>query len=413
MGKAQLRPGKASKGKAQEEEDDFDNSQSDSLLAGLLADQTSLLALFVLVAVIVIIGLMLWVNHSASIQSYVAKHGLQEVISIDSSFDMPSKNSKDKDDLLETYAAVDALERAVQHGNIAGARLILHQLVSSKSVTEENVLALAKLIDDAEAENPIVDIGECVATEAMDLVLEKGGRFVTRDDEGKDSKRPGIMMADFDHDKETADGRGRGIASLNVLKEGDFIMEIPQGAMMTALNAQASPALARVFKEQKQLKPFQQLAVYLLHEAGKKARRPAPQAPSPDTTIETVVKAVKKPLPGAGAHRPPLAPCQDSVHRKHICSMPLHIPLPFLWQARPASPRPAARAQPRRAARAGRRRRPTSPSPRPRPRLRLRTSGGGGESPTTSIIATIATVSATAATQPPHTPLSDLSVSAC
>ena len=247
MGKAQLRPGKASKGKAQEEEDDFDNSQSDSLLAGLLADQTSLLALFVLVAVIVIIGLMLWVNHSASIQSYVAKHGLQEVISIDSSFDMPSKNSKDKDDLLETYAAVDALERAVQHGNIAGARLILHQLVSSKSVTEENVLALAKLIDDAEAENPIVDIGECVATEAMDLVLEKGGRFVTRDDEGKDSKRPGIMMADFDHDKETADGRGRGIASLNVLKEGDFIMEIPQGAMMTALNAQASPALARVF----------------------------------------------------------------------------------------------------------------------------------------------------------------------
>ena len=72
MGKAQLRPGKASKGKAQEEEDDFDNSQSDSLLAGLLADQTSLLALFVLVAVIVIIGLMLWVNHSASIQSYVA-----------------------------------------------------------------------------------------------------------------------------------------------------------------------------------------------------------------------------------------------------------------------------------------------------------------------------------------------------
>ena len=122
-------------------------------------------------------------------------------------------------------------------------------------------------------------------------------------------------------------------------------MEIPPGAMMTALNAQASPTLARVFKEQKQLKPFQQLAVYLLHEAGKKARRPAPQAPSPDTKIETVVKAVKKPLPGAGAHRSPLAPRQDSVHRKHICSMPLHIPLPFLWQARPAPPRPAARAR--------------------------------------------------------------------
>ena len=92
----------------------------------------------VLGVLMVIFFYLLYMNYTGDIKHWdgAPAEGALDVFSIDtvgreSSASSPSKSTmKDKDDLTETFAAVDAIERAVQHGNIAGARSVLAPTVT-------------------------------------------------------------------------------------------------------------------------------------------------------------------------------------------------------------------------------------------------------------------------------------------
>lgn len=192
-------------------------------------------------------------------------------------------------------AAVDSLERAVQHGNIAGARMILQQLVASRTLQQSDIAALTKLIDEAEATNPIAEINKCRALDALAFVTGKGGKVISQKGEGGEEEMA-LMMADFDHDQAEADGRGRGIAALKEVKEGEILLEVPAAAHMSIKSAESTPGIDKVFKAESAanggvLRSFNGLALYLLHQTHK----------------------------------------VDSVFREYICSLPLHVPVPFLW----------------------------------------------------------------------------------
>ena len=180
------------------------------------------------------------------------------------------KNSDDLD-LEEVHAAIDTIERAVQHGNIAGARQVLQQLTGTKLLRSMDVEALTKLIDDAEAENPIADIANCRAPDALAFVQRKGGKIISETDkEGK--VEPAIMMADFDHDVAHADGRGRGLAALKEITEGELLLEVPVAAHLSVSSAASIPALDKIFKaegvgEGGVLGSFNGLALLLLHQS--------------------------------------------------------------------------------------------------------------------------------------------------
>jgi hypothetical protein len=200
------------------------------------------------------------------------------------------------DGVSNARAAVDAIERAVQHGNIAGARGILAQLIAGNTLQETDVAALTKLIDEAEAENPIAELGKCRAPGAFTFVKDKGGKIISQPAGGGAGEEIALMMADFDHDQQHADGRGRGIAALKEVKEGEILLEVPPAAHMSVKSAESTPGIDKVFKAESAanggvLRSFNGLALFLLHQTHK----------------------------------------VDSAFREYICSLPLHIPLPFLW----------------------------------------------------------------------------------
>jgi hypothetical protein len=261
-----------------------------------ISDHLAVVAGAVLFLMLALLALLLYLNTMADIKHWDgAKNGVLAVYNLDTIHDVAAAaTKKDKDDLLETYAAVDSIERAVQHGNIAGARMVLQQLIGSNTLQASDVAALTKLIEDAEAENPIIDIAACRAPNALNFVKEKGGSIIS---EGKGEEADwALMMADFDHDQQQADGRGRGIAALKEIKEGEVLLEVPGGAQMSIKSAASTPKLEHIFKAESRasggvLGSFNGLALFLLHES----------------------------------HR------TDSYFRPYICSLPLHVPLPFLW----------------------------------------------------------------------------------
>jgi len=155
-------------------------------------------------------------------------------------------------------------------------------------------VALTKLIDDAEVQNPIAELGKCRATGVLGFVKEKGGSIISETVKGEEDFA--LMLADFDHDQQHADGRGRGIAALKEIKQGETLIEVPVSAHMSVKSGETTPGLENVFKTESYanggpLRSFNGLALLLLHQT----------------------------------HKP------DSVYRSYICSLPLHIPLPFLW----------------------------------------------------------------------------------
>ena len=256
----------------------------------------------VLGVLMVIFFYLLYMNYTGDIKHWdgAPAEGALDVFSIDtvgreSSASSPSKSTmKDKDDLTETFAAVDAIERAVQHGNIAGARSVLAQLVQAGTLQQGDEEALVKLIDDAEAENPIADLSKCVASDALTFVTDKGGKILSETTKG--DTEFAIMMADFDADAEYADGRGRGLAALKTVEPGEVLLQVPADAQLSIRSAQATPELAAIFKDEAAvaggvLRSFNGLALFLLHQT----------------------------------HR------TDSAFRPYLCSLPLHVPLPFLW----------------------------------------------------------------------------------
>jgi hypothetical protein len=157
--------------------------------------------------------------------------------------------TKDSDDLEleDIHGAIDSIERAVQHGNIAGARQVLQQLMGSKLLRNFDVEALTKLIDDAESDNPIADISKCRAPDALNFVTRKGGKIIS-DTDNKGVEEPALMMADFDHDTAQADGRGRGLAALKEIKEGEVLLEVPASAHMSVNSAADIPELDKIFR---------------------------------------------------------------------------------------------------------------------------------------------------------------------
>mmetsp|Transcript_21263 Transcript_21263/g.42903 ORF Transcript_21263/g.42903 Transcript_21263/m.42903 type:complete len:490 (+) Transcript_21263:167-1636(+) len=287
--KAQLRGSKAGKyqkiKEVEEEEDEEEVPQNPSWIQENFPDPVSMIALVSLVVMVMVLSLLIWASTTGGIEPYT-RNGPLDVQLLDTVQDKPpSARSKDKDDLLETYAAVDHIERAVQHGNLVGARHILDELRSSKILTESDIEALRTLIDDAEALTPIVNISECDVTEVMKFVEEKGGKFIQADG------TVGVMLADFDQqDQEQPDGRGRGVASLAEAADGTVMMQVPVSSGMHVWAAEKSPTFGKIVKNEK-LKSLPALALFLLHESHALA----------------------------------------SPHRKHICSLPLHVPLPFLW----------------------------------------------------------------------------------
>mmetsp|Transcript_13645 Transcript_13645/g.21312 ORF Transcript_13645/g.21312 Transcript_13645/m.21312 type:complete len:497 (-) Transcript_13645:47-1537(-) len=297
MGKAQLRPSKklakqSSQSEEEEEEEYVKKDNVPSWVKDLFPDRFSLVAGVMLIILILGFALLIALNSAGDIEPYLKKGPLEmeEIIMPDevppTSSRKSSKAKKDKEDLLETYQAVDAIERSVQHGNVAAAKVILHQLLGTKTLGEKDTEALVKLIDDAENLSPIANISNCHVQEAMDHILEKGGKIIT------DGKEQALMMADFDHDEAEADGRGRGLAALMDIKAGTSLLEVPASLQMSLWTAKSSPTLGKVFKEQKDLLfSFNGLALFLLHESHK----------------------------------------LDSIYRPYLCSLPLHVPLPFLW----------------------------------------------------------------------------------
>ncbi|EKX47333.1 hypothetical protein GUITHDRAFT_152084 [Guillardia theta CCMP2712] len=99
------------------------------------------------------------------------------------------------------------------------------------------------------------------------------------------------MIADFDFDQSQADGRGRGVAVLQEMKSDDVIVEVPASSFLSIWSVKDVPELSKIFGEEKSIDSFTGLMILLLHEANK----------------------------------------ETSAWRKYLCSLPLYMPLPFMW----------------------------------------------------------------------------------
>eukprot|EP00291_Cryptomonas_curvata_P016974 CAMPEP_0172168042 /NCGR_PEP_ID=MMETSP1050-20130122/9912_1 /TAXON_ID=233186 /ORGANISM="Cryptomonas curvata, Strain CCAP979/52" /LENGTH=377 /DNA_ID=CAMNT_0012838909 /DNA_START=107 /DNA_END=1237 /DNA_ORIENTATION=- len=250
-------------------------------MKAICPDPIGVLAGVALVVIVIALGLVLWVNNTGGIET-VMDEIRRDVEVLDTERDQPAPHSsrrKDRDDLSESYAAVEAIEKALQHGDTALARRIASQLAASKTVTAEDLAGLYKTIDEADEANPIADAGNCRPEEVLSWIREMGGTV-----EG---------LAVVDAEGSQGDGRGRGLAATQATKPGTRLLSVPPDLFMSMWTAPKSQTLRPVLEEQASiLHSFNTLALFLLHES----------------------------------HN------ATSFYRRYICSLPLHVPLPLLWE---------------------------------------------------------------------------------
>ena len=284
-----LRPSKARQVSRQartsdDDEDDKPLGQATSLSSGfnsIVPDPISLLAGVSLVFMVGALALVLWVNYTGGIETVIDEIS-RDVEVLDTERDQPPSHSSrrnDRDDLSESYAAIEAIEKALQHGDTHLARRIASQLASSNLVTAEDLAALYKTIDDAEAANPVADAGRCRPEEVLSWIKDSGGIVES--------------VAVVDVETGQADGRGRGLAATKNVNAGSKLLSVPSNLFMSMWTAKHSSTLAPVLEEQASiLHSFNTLALFLLHES----------------------------------HN------ESSFYRRYICSLPLHVPLPLFWE---------------------------------------------------------------------------------
>ena len=284
-----LRPSKAKQAARQTQSSDDDeeekpSGQQTTLLAKLKSVFPDPIALLTGISVVFMVGtlsLVLWVNYTGDIDIVINEIS-RDIEVLETEKDLPPPHSskrKDRDDLSESYAAIEAIERALQHGDTAQARRIASQLASSKTVSAEDLSGLYKTIDEAEAANPVADAGGCRPDDVLPWIRESGGIA------------EGIAVVDTERGQ--GDGRGRGLAATQNNKPGTRLLSVPSDLFMSMWTAERSETLRPILAEQASiLHSFNTLALFLLHES----------------------------------HN------ETSFYRRYICSLPLHVPLPLLWE---------------------------------------------------------------------------------
>jgi hypothetical protein len=158
----------------------------------------------------------------------LCKQVSKDVFKIDQVYEIPHSKGQFRaraearesldDNFLDTLMAVDYIERAIGHGNLAGAQEVLNKVTAYLGEKESE--DVQRLIDNAVAENPIVDALACHANQVLELVKETGGSIATHKDEAGNETHA-VLIADFESVAESRDGRGRGLAALRVFAPGE------------------------------------------------------------------------------------------------------------------------------------------------------------------------------------------------